>query len=221
MTISAVSLAAGAEGEGFGGPISFDITSVDAPANSVLALWLAASPDEEPSVSGLDLTWTVYASKTNPSGNLYLLTTTVGGTAVSGGTISVSYSGAPAVGWDLDCISGDDGETPALGVPASGAVTAENETDSSTDVTVTMDGGPVFYLFGSAAYEGPEYSGAPGESPAWTELARVFPTTTSPLYWALGLGTQVSPDASNPVAKADWGWSGFGYWCAIGVPVSG
>lgn len=100
------------------------------------------------------------------------------------------------------------------------AVTAENSTDSSTDVTVTIGSGPLFYLFGSVAFS-PSFSGAPGEDPAWTELARVFPTTTNPNFWALGFGTQVSSDASNPIASADWGWPGSGYWIAIGVPVSG
>jgi hypothetical protein len=194
-----------------------ETSSVTAPAGSILALWLAGGTTT-PSVSGLSLSWTEKSSVadntsgwTNPQ--LVLFTAEVGATEVSG-TVTATYTGEdPLIAFDLDCASGDDGETLTFGASAVGAVTNVNSNYNTGTATLTFPA-PSFYILGSCANSEYEMTATPGESPAWTQLALVEST--------LGLETQVSPDTSDPNAQVNWsGWySDTGGWAVIGIPVT-
>jgi hypothetical protein len=216
MTVSTSSLTSGGLVEE-----SFDTASVEAPAGSLLALWLTDNDGLTPSVSGLGLTWTVTDSVSYTFGHLVLVTASVGDSEVSG-AISVSYSSNAAVAYDLDCVSGDDGETLAFGVSALGA---QVNSGGAGNASLTFAGGPAFYLFGSAAAYSGNFSASPAESPtAWTRLAFVQAYIGGGDFVAVALETEVSPDASNPNALTDWSGTDWeadgGGQGAIGIPVS-
>jgi len=217
MTVSASSLDSGSVEAGFGTSQSFDTASVTAPAHSLLALWLTDNDGLEPSVSGLSLTWTKSAEVSYTAGHLVLMTAEVGSSSATG-TIAVSYTGAQgAVAYDLDCVSGDDGETPSFGASGSFVTNFSNGTGNAS----VEFSGPAFYLFGSAASSSGNFSASPGESPAWTQLAFEQGYTSGGAFVAVALETQVSPDTSNPEAITDWSASVWdGGWGAIGVPIT-
>jgi hypothetical protein len=174
-------------------------------------------------VSGLSLTWSQQAEVPTDYGTLFLFTASVGAEEVTG-AVSATYAEAQyGTSFDLDCVSGDDGEALSFGVIASGVLTNYNNAPGDASITFPSST-PVFYLFGSAALYGLDgFSASPGESPtAWTQLAFCQGYEPEGMGIASALQTQVSPDASEQTAVADWSgfYDGLGGWAAAGIPIS-
>lgn len=209
MTVSATSLTSSTVTAGESPDQDFSTESITAPANSLLAFWIAAGA--EPTVTGLDLTWTVTGSATTYFGAIFLVTAEVGASEVSG-EVSVTL-GQSAVAYDLDCVSGDDGESLQFGTSAGGVVSA-SAGGGNTASLIISPGQPYLYLFGSSVgWEDGANGASPGEDPAWTQLA------LEGLSYGVYLETQVSPDGTNPNAVANWS-NAYAGWGALGIAVS-
>src|ERR1700722_11019880 len=146
MTVTATSLTSAASPYG-DYQTSYDTDSVSAPANSLLAVWVANV--QTPSVSGLGLTWVQQAIVYPQDWYLALFTAEVGSSSVEG-AITVGLSFATTAVWDVDCVSGDDGEVLQFGTNAIGVVTSSSGGAGSNASLTFPSSVPTLYLFASS-----------------------------------------------------------------------
>jgi hypothetical protein len=208
VTVSASSLTNSGPYVGSGGSF-YQTATVTAPAGSLLAFWCSTYP--EPTISGFGLDWSLEGSVGFPEGELFLFTAAVGDTEVTG---EVSTGGdMGGLTYDLDCVSGNDGESLQFGTGSAGAVGTQG--GGNTAYVTISAGEPYLYLFASSvAWEDGSNGASPGESPtAWTQLAMTGRT------YGVYLETQVSPDGTNPTGVANWS-NGYNGWGALGIAVS-